>query len=135
MKYVPGICSVQTNLDSADLSSQRRARIHELDMKHQSNVHQIDLVNKDEEARRLKLRVLTLRDDNATLKDSVTQKDARLAYLQRQMNDIRAELGESKQADKTHKQQLLKQNKEMADLRVSGTKDCPSRASSDELSG
>ena len=52
-------------------------------MNHQNNVHQIDLVNKDEEARRLKLRVLALRDDNASLKDAVAQKHARLVYLQR----------------------------------------------------
>ena len=97
---------------------QRVGRINDLDMKHQSNIHQIDLVNKDEEGRRLKLRVLALRDDNATLKDQVVQRDARLRSLQRQGIDVRVELDEAKETTKLQELRLQKQAKELADLKV-----------------
>ncbi|CAM1500858.1 Fc.00g100200.m01.CDS01 [Cosmosporella sp. VM-42] len=99
-------------------SDERIGRINDLDMKHQNNIHQIDLVNKDEEARRLKLRVLALRDDNATLKDQVMQRDARLKSLQRQGSDVRVELDEAKETAKLQESRLQKQTKELTDLKT-----------------
>ena len=98
--------------------AQRIARIHDLDMKHQSNIHQIDIVNKDEEARRLKLRVLSLRDDNTLLQDKIIQKDAQITTLRRDSQDVVSELAETKQKSKQQDVQLQKQTKELAALKV-----------------
>lgn len=94
------------------------ARIHDLTMKHQSNIHEMDLVNRDEQARQLKLRVLSLRDDNAILSDQISQKDARVRSLHRQYEDVRTELDQAKRTAKSQDARLQKQNKELTELKV-----------------
>lgn len=94
------------------------ARISDLSMAHQDNIHQIDLVNRDEEARRLKLRLLSLRDENALLKDKVSQRDSRLKLLVRQGDDVQAELEEARENAKLQDARLKKQTNELTALKV-----------------
>ncbi|KAI5462740.1 hypothetical protein BGZ63DRAFT_463733 [Mariannaea sp. PMI_226] len=98
-------------------AAERMARISDLSLSHQSNAHKIDLVNRDEEARRLKLRLLSLRDENASLKDKLSQKDSRISLLSRQGEDFRTELSEAREKSKLQDTRIKKQSNELAALK------------------
>ncbi|KAF9775463.1 hypothetical protein IL306_006442 [Fusarium sp. DS 682] len=99
-------------------STERAARISELELRHQDNVHQIDLTGRDEEARLLKLRLLTLRDENASLKDRLVQRDALVKQITKKGNDAHAELAETKEKLKAQEMQLRKQGNELEGLKT-----------------
>ncbi|KAJ4142426.1 hypothetical protein NW754_009869 [Fusarium falciforme] len=99
-------------------SSERIARINELELKHQGKSHQMDLTNRDEQARLLKLRLLTLRDENALLKDRLIQRDAMVKQLSKQKEDSHAERCESKKKIEDRDVRLMKQDKELAALQM-----------------
>ncbi|KAL7929084.1 hypothetical protein V8C35DRAFT_316566 [Trichoderma chlorosporum] len=80
---------------SAD-SIERTTRLHALDLEYQQNRHKTDLIGRDEEARRLQLRVLLLRDENTRLQDKCTEKDAEIRALSRDGDQLRVELDEIK---------------------------------------
>ncbi|KAI8673613.1 hypothetical protein NCS55_00682100 [Fusarium keratoplasticum] len=99
-------------------SSERIARINELELKHQGKSHQMDLTNRDEQARLLKLRLLTLRDENALLKDRLVQRDAMVKQLSKQKEDSHAERCENKKKIEDRDVRLMKQDKELAALQM-----------------
>ncbi|KAJ4318112.1 hypothetical protein N0V84_007011 [Fusarium piperis] len=99
-------------------SSERIARINELELKHQGKSHQMDLTNRDEQARLLKLRLLTLRDENALLKDRLIQRDAIVKQLSKQKEDAQAERCENKKKIEDQDVRLMKQDKELAALQM-----------------
>ncbi|KAJ3524796.1 hypothetical protein NM208_g11910 [Fusarium decemcellulare] len=99
-------------------STERATRINELDLKHQRNVHQMDLTNRDEEARLLKLRMLTLRDENSSLKDRLIQRDALVKQLTKQGNEAHVELRETKEKLKSQDVRLRKQDNELEALKT-----------------
>ncbi|CEF75163.1 hypothetical protein FGSG_09868 [Fusarium graminearum PH-1] len=99
-------------------SSERVARINELELKHQGNVNQMELTGRDEEARLLKLRLLTLRDENASLKDRLVQRDALVKQLSKQSSDTQAELKTSKSKLKAQDTQIRKQSNALEDLKT-----------------
>ncbi|WJG35355.1 FtsJ-like methyltransferase-domain-containing protein [Fusarium oxysporum Fo47] len=99
-------------------STERAARISDLELRHQDNVHQIDLTGRDEEARLLKLRLLTLRDENSSLKDRLVQRDALVKQITKKGKDAHAELAEAKEKLKAQEMQLRKQGNELEGLKV-----------------
>ncbi|KAF5002631.1 hypothetical protein FDECE_10562 [Fusarium decemcellulare] len=99
-------------------STERATRINELDLKHQRNVHQMDLTNRDEEARLLKLRMLTLRDENSSLKDRLIQRDALVKQLTKQGNEAHVELRETKEKLRSQDVRLRKQDNELEALKT-----------------
>ncbi|KAI8672380.1 hypothetical protein LRP88_03111 [Fusarium phalaenopsidis] len=99
-------------------SSERIARINELELKHQGKSHQMDLTNRDEQARLLKLRLLTLRDENALLKDRLIQRDAMVKQLSKEKEDSHAERCENKKKIEDRDVRLMKQDKELAALQM-----------------
>ncbi|KAL5585073.1 hypothetical protein FOVSG1_014462 [Fusarium oxysporum f. sp. vasinfectum] len=99
-------------------STERAARISDLELRHQDNVHQIDLTGRDEEARLLKLRLLTLRDENSSLKDRLVQRDALVKQITRKGKDAHAELAEAKEKLKAQEMQLRKQGNELEGLKT-----------------
>lgn len=107
------------------VTSQRVARINELELKHQGNIHQMDLTGRDEESRLLKLRLLTLRDENASLKDRLVQRDALVKQLSKQGSDTQAELKTTKSKLKTQDAQIRKQSNALEDLKVSDIDSLP----------
>lgn len=78
----------------------------------------MDLTNRDEQARLLKLRLLTLRDENALLKDRLIQRDAMVKQLSKQKEDSHAERSENKKKIEDRDMRLMKQDKELAALQV-----------------
>lgn len=92
--------------------------IHALDLKYHGVLHQSDLVVKDEEARRLKLRVVVLKDEVANLRDQLADKDNKIYNLSQQHDGIRAELERVNQTCITQESQLRLQARQHAELQV-----------------
>ena len=97
---------------------QRTEAIHILDLKYHGAMHQTDLIVKDEEARRLKLRVIVLRDEVAVLRDQLAEKDDRISNLSQQYEDICAQLGRMNQINQDQADQLRLQARQYSDLKV-----------------
>ncbi|KAL7946645.1 hypothetical protein V8C42DRAFT_292795 [Trichoderma barbatum] len=71
---------------------ERTTRLHALDLQYQQNCHKTDLISRDEDARRLQLRVLLLRDENSQLQDKCAAKDAEIEALSRDGDRLRLEV-------------------------------------------
>lgn len=97
---------------------QRAEAIHMLDLKYRGTMHQTDLIVKDEEARRLKLRVIVLRDEVAVLRDQLAEKEDRISDVSQQYEDICAQLGRMDQTCKEQADQLRLQARQQSDLKV-----------------
>ncbi|KAL2205589.1 hypothetical protein CC79DRAFT_1336089 [Sarocladium strictum] len=97
---------------------QRMSRIHELELARQHQLHQTELIKRDEDARRLKVRALTLRDNNATLQENVSQKDSYYRQWVKQRDQLRAELDEAREMIRSHETRAKKQNVELTSLKV-----------------
>lgn len=94
------------------------ARLSDLSLNHQKNVHKIEMVNRDEETRRLKLRLLSLRDERASLKDKLAQKESRISLLAGQGDEVQTELEEAREKLRTQDVKFKKQSNELATLKV-----------------
>ncbi len=92
--------------------------LHELDTKYRHIIHGCDLLVKDEEARRLKLRSMVLDDEASSLKDQLVQRDARIKELVDSVDDVRSLLDGAD--EKARRQDLLMQSqaREIANLKV-----------------
>lgn len=97
------------------------ARVHGLETKRQDSIHRVDLIHRDEEARRLRLRILYARDENSLLKDRVSQQDIRHRHLSKQSDKARAQLDSAKVTIHTQDARLKKQTTEIANLKVGET--------------
>ncbi|KAI3396274.1 hypothetical protein diail_12356 [Diaporthe ilicicola] len=97
---------------------QRTEAIHVLDLKYRGAMHQTDLIVKDEEARRLKLRVIVLRDEVAALRDQLAEKDDRISNLSQQYEDIRTQLDRMNQTCQDQADQLRSQARQYSDLKA-----------------
>ncbi|KAK0386692.1 hypothetical protein NLU13_6526 [Sarocladium strictum] len=96
----------------------RMSRIHDLELARQQRLHQTELIKRDEDARRLKLKTIALRDDNAALKDSLSQKESYYRQWIKQRDQLRAELDEARDMIRSHEARAKKQTLEMTSLRA-----------------
>lgn len=87
-------------------------------MKHQHGASKSDLLVKDEDVRRLKLRILMLRDENTTLRDRISQNRDENTRLAAQCEGISAELEAKIEAARAQEKQLRKQERELSNLKV-----------------
>lgn len=76
------------------------------------------MVVKDEEARRLKLRMNLLRDENTTLKDQVSQKDGKISRLNSRVDDIRAQMEVALEKTRKQEKELRVLTRNESNLRV-----------------
>lgn len=92
--------------------------LHDLDLKYRRSVHECDLLIKDEEARRLKLRSMVLRDEASLSKDQLSHRDVRIKELVEQTEDARNQLQSAE--EKSRRQDMLIQthSREIANLKV-----------------
>ena len=111
---------MDTSHSTADIVflEQRTEAIHQLDLKYRGAMHQTDLIYKEEEARRLKLRVLVLRDEAATLRDQLADKDSRIRKLSKQYEDVHAQLERMDQTCQEQAAQLRSQARQQSELKV-----------------
>ncbi|MGH7964781.1 MAG: hypothetical protein ACRERD_23695, partial [Candidatus Binatia bacterium] len=65
-------------------------------MLRQDALHKTASITRDEEARLLQLKVLTMRDENASLRENLGQRDFRISTLTRETDQIKLDLGDSR---------------------------------------
>jgi chromosome segregation ATPase len=94
----------------------RLAKIQELETKHQSHIHEIDLVVKDEECRRLRVSSHFLRNEISSLQDQVAQKDKDMQGLAAREVKTRAALNTAQAACQTQEKCLKQQERDGAKL-------------------
>lgn len=90
-------------------------------MKHQQGNSQADLLVKDEDVRRLKLRILLLQNEKTALRDEITQNSSVTSKLSRQCEALGTDLEAKAGVVRTQEQQLRKQQREFDQLKVSGS--------------
>lgn len=81
-------------------------------------MHQTDLVVKDEEARRLKLRVLVLRDEANTLRDQLADKNSNIYKLSQQYAETREQLDRKNRTCAEQETQLRSYARQQSELKV-----------------
>lgn len=94
-------------------------------MKYQDTMHQTDLVVKDEEARRLKLRIVVLRDEAASLRDELADKASKITKLTKQYDEACAQLERMNQTCIQQETQLRSQTRQQAELKVRWSQTVP----------
>lgn len=97
---------------------QRTELLHDLDLKYRQSVHDCDLLVKDEDARRLKLRSMVLRDEAALVKDRVAHRDARINELLEQIEDVRIQLQGAEEKSRRQDKLIQAHSREIANLKV-----------------
>jgi chromosome segregation ATPase len=100
------------------LKSQRAEAIHMLDLKYHGAMHQTDLIVKDEEARRLKLRVIVLRDEVAVMRDQLEEKEDKIRDLSQQYDNVTEKVTQMNQICKHQEEQLRLRAQQQSDLKV-----------------
>ena len=100
------------------LIRQRMARIHELEMLRQAALQKSESITRDEEARLLQLRLLTMRDENVDLRGQLAQKDSRISSLSRQTEQIQLDLDDSQELTRTLEARLKKQDMDISSMKV-----------------
>lgn len=110
--------SLPTDFADTDREIQRMTRLHELEVQHQKSTHETFLINRDEEARRLKVQSLLLRDENAEVAETLYKKDAQISALTRQRDQLRLEVDNGMQSSLAQGMRLKKQDPDIANLRV-----------------
>ncbi|KAI0206719.1 hypothetical protein F4808DRAFT_405045 [Astrocystis sublimbata] len=98
--------------------SQRIQLIHDLELKHQKNTHDTDILVKDEDVRRLRVRILLLRDENAALQDQVDLNDSANTKLASRCDSLNAELEAKVDMVRSQEEELRKQEREYISLRA-----------------
>ncbi|KAI5861239.1 hypothetical protein GGS23DRAFT_159173 [Durotheca rogersii] len=106
---------VQINMDDGD---KQKDLLHDLELKHQSNTSETELLNKDEDIRRLRVRILTLRDENTSLGDQIAQNNDANAQLAAQCDDLGAQIDAKMDVIRSQEKQLQKQEREYANLKA-----------------
>ncbi|OAA35041.1 Rossmann-fold NAD(P)(+)-binding protein [Metarhizium rileyi] len=99
-------------------SDERMARIHELELLRQDALHKTESITRDEEARLLQLRVLTMRDEHASLREKLGQRDFKISKLTRDADQAKLDLDDSKQVIRAQETRLKKQDIDMASLKA-----------------
>lgn len=89
-------------------------------MKHQQGNSQADLMVKDEDVRRLKLRILLLQNEKTSLQDEIAQNGSVTAKLSRRCEALGTDLETKAEVVRSQEQQLRKQQREFEQLKVSG---------------
>lgn len=97
---------------------QRTQKLHELDLQYHQSAHQLELVIREEDARRAKVRQLLLQDEASTLKDQITQRDARIKDLVDQADDVRQQLDSLHERCRRQEKVMQTQNREISNLKV-----------------
>ncbi|RYP72907.1 hypothetical protein DL771_003945 [Monosporascus sp. 5C6A] len=113
------VAKATTDAKQAEMEvDERRELLHNLEMKHQQNGSNTDLLVKDEDIRRLKLRILLLRDENISLRDQVAQNNDVNTKLTSQCDDLSAQIEAKMEVIRSQEKELRKQEREYKNLKA-----------------
>lgn len=87
-------------------------------MEYQEATHKTKMVLRDEEARRLKLQTLLLKDDNAVIREELSRKDKWIGELGGKLSYTQDKLQLSMDLARAQEKQVLSQARELANLKV-----------------
>lgn len=93
--------------------------LHDLELKHQKNGFESDILVKDEDLRRLRVRILLLRDENTALRVQVDLNNSGNTKLVAQCDDLKAQIEAKMAMIRSQEEQLRKQEREYSNLDVS----------------
>ncbi|KAI1499833.1 hypothetical protein F5X99DRAFT_388356 [Biscogniauxia marginata] len=99
-------------------NDKRRELLHDLELKHQQNTSESGLLIKDEDIRRLRLRILILRDENTTLRDQIELNNDSNTKLAAQCDSLSAQLEAKMEVASSLEKQQRKQEQEYAKLKT-----------------
>ncbi|OTA87395.1 hypothetical protein M434DRAFT_399487 [Hypoxylon sp. CO27-5] len=105
---------VQVNMNA----EKRKELLHDLELKHQMNASNTELLVKDEDVRRLRLRILMLRDENTSLRDQIAQNNDTNAKLTAQCEGLSAQIEAKMDIIRSQEKQLRKQEREYSNLKA-----------------
>lgn len=87
-------------------------------MAYQEALLKTDLIVKDESARRLRLRILLLENENDELHEQLALADDRIDALEQEGEDLRIHLEETQEDARRHESELRLQARELNNLKV-----------------
>ncbi|KAJ2997225.1 hypothetical protein NUW58_g723 [Xylaria curta] len=96
----------------------RTQLLHELELQHQENGHESDSLVKDEDLRRLRVRILMLRDENTALRDQVNHNDSTNAKLVSRCDNLATQVEAKIAVVRSQEEQLRKQEQEYSNLKA-----------------
>ncbi|KAF2965682.1 hypothetical protein GQX73_g7890 [Xylaria multiplex] len=98
--------------------SQRTQSLHDLELRHQKNECASDILVKDEDIRRLRVRILLLRDENTALRDQVDLNNSTNAKLVSRCDNLSAQIEAKMTLVRSQEEQLRKQEREYINLKA-----------------
>lgn len=81
-------------------------------------MHQSNVIVKEEDTRRHRLRSVVLRDENATLREQLSQKDVRIKKLAQECDGMRDQLEAVNRTCQDQQKQLRAQARDQSNLKV-----------------
>lgn len=85
---------------------------------YEKNAHEINAIIAEEHARRLRLRVFMLEDENDDLHDQLSQEDERAELIEKEVEELQHRLEESEEDCQRTQANLRVQTRDMDTLRV-----------------
>ncbi|KAI1425023.1 hypothetical protein F5Y12DRAFT_784953 [Xylaria sp. FL1777] len=96
--------------------AQRTQLLHDLELQHQKNECDSNILVKDEDIRRLRVRILLLRDENTVLRDQVDLNNSTNAKLVSQCDNLSTQIEAKIAMVRSQEEQLRKQEREYSNL-------------------
>ncbi|KAI1272469.1 hypothetical protein F5Y07DRAFT_379822 [Xylaria sp. FL0933] len=98
--------------------TQRTQLLHNLELQHQKNECNSEVLVKDEDIRRLRVRILLLRDENTALRDQVDLNNSTNTKLVSRCDNLSAQLEAKMAMVRSQEEQLRKQEREYLTLKA-----------------
>ncbi|KAI0972361.1 hypothetical protein F4678DRAFT_58915 [Xylaria arbuscula] len=98
--------------------AQRTQQLHDLELQHQKNECGSDILVKDEDIRRLRVRILLLRDENTALRDQVDLNSSTNAKLASRCDNLSLQIEAKIAMVRSQEEQLRKQEREFSSLKT-----------------
>jgi hypothetical protein len=90
-------------------------------MTYQETLRNTDMIVKDEGARRLRLRILMLENENDDLHEQLALGDDRIDVLEQESEELTGQLGQAQEDACRQEAELRIQTRELQNLKVGGT--------------
>lgn len=91
---------------------------YSLEQAYQESIRNSDLINKDEAARRLRLRILLLEDENDELHEQLAIADDRIDGLEQECSELRKQLDKAEIETRRRETELRARARELSNLKV-----------------
>ncbi|KAI1270616.1 hypothetical protein F5Y18DRAFT_369005 [Xylariaceae sp. FL1019] len=102
-----------------DMDAEKRTQsLHDLELKHHKSAAEGVLLVKDEDVRRLRVRILLLKDENTTLRDEIEMNNSKNTTLTAQCDNLKAEIEAKIDAVRLQEKQLRKHEREYSNLKA-----------------